>query len=149
MIDGRRLMMASRGGGSGAQVVTGSFTGDGSNTSPQLSCGFYPDAIICHLDANTVVESSFVGSLFDVIVRNINATAIYDQNTTTTNVLNYSTPFTQGMQNYSESTYITRGLYALVDGANITLKHNTGSNDFGKFVNGCTYHYTFIKYATD
>ena len=144
MIDGRRLMMASR-GGSGAQVVTGTFTGDGT-ISVSLSIGFAPDIAVISSDQD-YSQSGWAG-VGDIVIIKGDISFLGRHNATSATAIRAEgNPSMDGAYGSSSTapTYAAYGTYS--DGAlTVTNKNNaTGT----VFVNGVTYSWVAVKYTTD
>ena len=148
MIDGRRLMMASRGGGSGAQVVTGMFTGDQSSTV-ELNIGFKPDIIEIESDVD-YYTTGWIGIGHAVIVKNNYAELLRHNNASTNGAITAVNAHLRGA--YGEygdvgvsGSAMPYGSYS--DGI-FTFK-NTQNLASTQFINGKTYNWVAVKHTTD
>ena len=147
MIDGRRLMMgAGVSGGSSAQVIQGSFSGNGTAKSPDIPCSFYPDIAIVYVDADSTIDVAYVGARYIVIYNDRFSCGVTDySNTTRTSQPLYSSDKMANANfsglNENGTSREERGHW---DGTNFYID-TASNNEYGRFAIGYTYNYTIIK----
>ena len=124
-------------GGTAAQTVTGTFTGNGTR-QVSITCAFEPDLVYWYAN---VGSSTFTGTVSGLIARGLMASNRY-RNNSTTNSSNIQTPITE--MNTGGSSYNFRSTYA--DGKVTLYCFSSGSRSL--FANNQSYSYTFIKYTT-
>lgn len=128
---------------SGAQALSGTFTGDGTSNTVDISCGFVPDVVI--IVGNLTTDASLVGPMLIGIARDLCAVSIYDTSSSSTTVKTSYSNFS--IQDLNDATYGTRESYATYSNGVLTVTNNTGSNAWGYFASGVTYNYVLVKYT--
>lgn len=139
LADGTQAIGTNEGGGGGstAQIATGSVTGDGTITL-DISCNFAPDLIYVYGDMSDSANNRGIVSI--TIVKD---TVIYVSNDSSTSNTNENGAYiAHGISGYGS----TSSAHATYSNETLTLDTVTNSSAY-RFRSGQTYNYRLIKWT--
>ena len=146
MMEIRRRVLQAMASGGNVRIKTGTFAGNDSRTIV-IPCDFIPDIVITSLIADEQTPLTFMGNMYEAIIRDEFSVVRYDNNSSTFGAAVYSTTAAEGMTGLNATGYSTRQAFATADGTAVTIDHNTGTNVWSYYTGGYTYNYMFIKYT--
>lgn len=128
------------GGGSSAQVESGTVTGSGTNIL-QIPCDFAPDLIYVYGDMSDDVTNRGIVSM--TIIKD---TVIYmSSDTSSSNADEYANAIHHGIVGYNESD--TSAPHATLSNGTLSLDTAKLNSSSGRWRSGQTYNYKFVKWT--